>query len=154
MSQDRDFSPFSYESLSPEERQAQLADENVPVALKALLLFHEGLHLASAGNYQLAIALYDRSLEFIPDAFEVWYHKGVALSNCGRYKDAIASYQQALQLNPTYAEAYQNLGVVLLKLGLVPDSLAVFRKAIALHEQQNPTEAERLRQGLKEMGLV
>jgi hypothetical protein len=29
-----------------------------------------------------------------------------------------------------------------------------FKKAIALHEQQNPEEAKRLRQTLSEMGLL
>jgi len=77
------------------------------------------------------------------------YNLGMTLKALGCLKDATAAYQQAIQLNPTYAEAYQNLGVVLLKLGHVPESLAAFGSAIALHEQQNPGETKRLRQGLK-----
>lgn len=133
MSQDRDFSAFSDSSLTPEERQAQLSDENVPVALKALLLFHEGLHLASAGNYQLAIALYDRSLEFIPDAGEVWYYRGVALSNCGRYKDAIASYEQAINWKPDCYEAFTEKGYCLSVLGRHKEGLTCCDKAIKIN---------------------
>jgi tetratricopeptide (TPR) repeat protein len=72
----------------------------------------------------------------------------------GLFTDAIASYQKAIRLNPSYAEAYQNLGVVQLKVGNVQASLTAFGNAIVLHEQQNPQEAKRLRQGLREMGLV
>ncbi|MBD0362639.1 MAG: tetratricopeptide repeat protein, partial [Coleofasciculus sp. C3-bin4] len=71
----------------------------------------------------------------------------------GRLEEAIASYKQAIQLNPNYADAYQNLGVVLLKIGKVPESLSAFGKAIALHETKNPAEAQRLREGLQEMGF-
>jgi tetratricopeptide (TPR) repeat protein len=78
---------------------------------------------------------------------------GITLKTLGNFKDAIAAYQQAIVLNPTYAEAYQNLGVVLLKVGNAADSLAAFGKAIALHEQQNPTAAAQLRQGLQEMAF-
>jgi hypothetical protein len=35
----------------------------------------------------------------------------------------------------------------------MPESIAAFQKAIALHQSQNPQEAERLRQGLKEIGI-
>ncbi|HAX80795.1 MAG TPA: hypothetical protein DCY88_34395 [Cyanobacteria bacterium UBA11372] len=133
MSQDQDFSEFSYSRLTPEERQAQLVDENVPVALKALLLFHEGLHLANSGNYQLAIALYERSLEFIPDAFEVWYHKGVALSNLGRYKDAIAVYDKAIDWKPDCYEAFTEKGYCLSILGRHKEGLACCDKAIKIN---------------------
>ena len=133
MSQDRDFSEFSYSRLTPEERQAQLSDENVPIALKALLLFHEGLHLANSGNYQLAIALYDRSLEFIPDAGEVWYHKGVALSNLGRYKDAIAAYNRAIDWKPDCYEAFTEKAYCLSILDRHKEGLACCDKAIKIN---------------------
>lgn len=106
------------------------------------------------GDLTGAKTAYEMALQIDPNFVAAHYNLGMTLKAMGCLKDAIASYQQAIQLNPTYAEAYQNLGVVLLKLGLVPDSLAAFQRATALHEQQqNPAEAKRLRQGLKEMGL-
>jgi hypothetical protein len=45
--------------------------------------------------------------------------------------------------------------VVLLKIGKVPESLSAFGKAISLHEAHNNLpEAQRLRQGLQEMGFL
>lgn len=133
MSQNQDFSEFSYSRLTPEQRQAQLSDENLPVALKALLLFHEGLHLASSGNYQLAIALYDRSLEFVPDAFEVWYHQGVAWFNLGRYQDAIAAYDKAIDWKPDCYQALSEKGYCFSILGRHKEGLTYCDKAIKIN---------------------
>ena len=105
------------------------------------------------GDLTAAQTLYKRALQIDPTFAAGHYNLGMTLKALGCLKDAIAAYQRAIQLNPTYAEAYQNLGVVFLKLGQVPQSLAAFGSALALHEQQNPDEAKRLRQGLKEMGF-
>ena len=105
------------------------------------------------GDLPGAQLAYKMALQIDPNFVTGYYNLGMTLKAMGCFKDAIAAYQQAIQLNPTYAEAYQNLGVVLLKLGQVSQSLAAFGRAIALHEQQNPDEAKRLRQGLREMGF-
>ncbi len=79
---------------------------------------------------------------------------GMILKQMGQVPAAIAHYREAVRLQPDYADAYQNLGVALLKVGQVTPSMEAFQQAIALHEQQNPGEARRLRQGLKEMGFA
>lgn len=107
----------------------------------------------ASGDLMGAKTAYEMALQIDPNFATGHYNLGMTLKALGCLKDAIAAYQQAIRLNPTYAEAYQNLGVVTLKLGNVPDSLAAFGRAIALHEQHNPNEAERLRQGLKGMGF-
>lgn len=105
----------------------------------------------TSGDFLGAKTCYEMALQIDPNFAAGHYNLGITLKTLGNFKDAIAAYQQAIILNPTYAEAYQNLGVVLLKVGNVADSLAAFGKAIALHEQQNPTAAAQLRQGLKEI---
>lgn len=107
----------------------------------------------ASGDLSGAKTAYEMALQIDPNFAAGHYNLGMTLKALGCLKDAITAYHQAIQLNPTYAEAYQNLGVVLLKVGNVPESLAAFGRAITLHEQQNPSEAERLRQGLQEMGL-
>lgn len=82
------------------------------------------------------------------------YNLGMTFKAMGVMPDAIDHYRQAIALNPTYAEAYQNLGVTLLKVGAVQESLDAFAQAIALYESRDPLEAQRLRQGLIEMGLL
>ncbi|NJN58919.1 MAG: tetratricopeptide repeat protein [Leptolyngbyaceae cyanobacterium SL_5_9] len=107
----------------------------------------------ATGDLTGAKAIYEQALRVDPSFAMGHYNLGMALKAMGQLGEAIAHYQQAIQLNPNYAEAYQNLGVTLLKLGKVAESLAAFERAIALHQQHDPTEAQRLRQGLQEMGF-
>lgn len=110
--------------------------------------------LLSAGDVTNAKTAYEMALKIDPTLAVGHNNLGMTLKALGRFEDAIASYHKAIECNPDYADVYQNLGVVWLKLGKVPESLSAFRKAIALHESQNnPTEAQRLRQGLQGMGF-
>lgn len=109
--------------------------------------------LLSAGKLTTAKTVYETILKIDPSLPTGHNNLGMTLKALGQIEEAIASYQKAIDLNPDYGDAYQNLGVVLLKIGKVPESLSAFKKAIALHEKKNPAEAERLRQGLQEMGF-
>lgn len=109
--------------------------------------------LLSAGELTTAKAAYETTLKIDPCFAAGHNNLGMTFKALGQFVDAIASYKQAIALKPDYADAYQNLGVVLLKVGKVPESLSAFGVAIALHAKDNPTEAQRLRQGLQEMGF-
>ncbi|MEH2155213.1 glycosyltransferase [Nostoc sp.] len=110
--------------------------------------------LKAAGDLNGAKTAYATTLKIDPTFVVGHYNLAMIFKALGLFTDAIACYQNAIGLNPNYAEAYQNLGVVLLKIGNHQDSLTAFRKAIALHERYNPEEANRLRQGLREMELM
>ncbi|MBO3460205.1 tetratricopeptide repeat protein [Aetokthonos hydrillicola Thurmond2011] len=109
--------------------------------------------LKDTGDLKGAKAAYETALKIDPSFATGYCNLGMTLKAMHLYTDAVTAYQTAIQFNPNYAEAYQNLGVVLLKLGNVQYSLAAFRTAIALHQQDNPKEAKRLREGLQEMGF-
>jgi glycosyltransferase involved in cell wall biosynthesis len=110
--------------------------------------------LKDAGDLNNAKKAYETALKIDPNFAAGHYNLGMTLKALGQFVDAIACYQKAIKLNPYYAEAYQNLGVVQLKVGNVQASITAFKNAILLHEQYNPQEAARLRQGLYEMGLI
>ncbi|HEY9672215.1 MAG TPA: tetratricopeptide repeat protein [Waterburya sp.] len=110
--------------------------------------------LLNVGDLSNAKKAYETTLKIDPSFAAGHNNLGMVFKALGQLEGAIAAYQKAIELNPDYADAYQNLGVVLLKLGKVLESLAAFRKAIKLHESQNNlAEAQRLRQGLQEMGF-
>lgn len=109
--------------------------------------------LKGKGDLATAQKTYQTCLEIDPSFAIGHYNLGMTLKAKGQLEAAITHYQTAIQLDSNYAEAYQNLGVVLLKLGKAAEGLQAFRQAIELHQPHNPTEAERLRQGLLEMGL-
>lgn len=110
--------------------------------------------LLNVGDFTHAKMAYETTLKIDPSFVAGHNNLGMTLKALGQLEGAIASYQKAIALNPGYADAYQNLGVVLLKLGKVPESLTAFSQAIAFHESHNNVaEAQRLRQGLQEMGF-
>ncbi len=132
----------------------QQATQQPILALLKLAAYNNwGSVLKEQGDLAGAEAAYQTVLQLDPNFALGYYNLGLTLRAQGRLQGAVAAYQQALRLNPHHAEAYQNMGVVLLKLGSIPASLNAFRRAIALHQQQgNAAEADRLRQGLAEMG--
>lgn len=105
------------------------------------------------GDLNGAKLAYEIALQIDPNFVTAQYNLAMLLKALGAFPQAILAYQKAIALNPDYAEAYQNLGVVLLKVGQLNDGLTAFKHAITLHESQNPVEANRLRQGLEEMGF-
>lgn len=133
--------------------QAAIQQRILPT-LKLGALNNLGAILQAAGQLTPARQLYEQVIQVDPTFAPGHYNLGMVRKGLGDLAGAIAAYQQALQLNPNYAEAHQNLGVVYLKLGRIPESLDAFRTAIALHNQHNPAEAQRLRQGLLEIGFT
>lgn len=125
----------------------------IPSYLKLGALNNLGNLLQARGDFLAAKETYQTVIEIDSTLAVGHYNLGMTLKALGNFQGAIAAYQRAIQLNPGYAEAYQNLGVALLKVGQVPASLTAFAQAIALHEQQNPSEAARLRQGIQDLGL-
>jgi glycosyltransferase involved in cell wall biosynthesis len=110
--------------------------------------------LKIVGDLLEAKIAYETAIKIDPNFVIGYYNLGMVCKAMGLFTEAIDCYNNAINLNPDYAEAYQNLGVVLLKIGDVPGSLEAFEYAISLHQLNNPEEAQRLHQGLKEMGLL
>ncbi|GAX38062.1 glycosyltransferase [Nodularia sp. NIES-3585] len=110
--------------------------------------------LKASGDVKGAKIAYETTLKIDPNFVMGHYNLGMICKTLGLFTDAIACYQKAIRCNPSYAQAYQNLGVVQLKVGNVQASLTAFQNAILLYEQQHSAEANRLRQGLREMGLI
>ena len=84
------------------------------------------------GDFEGAIASWDKALEIKPDYHEAWNNRGNALSNLGRLEDAIASYDKALEIKPDYHEAWNNRGVALYRLGRLEEGIASLDKALEM----------------------
>ena len=109
--------------------------------------------LKIVGDLPGAKIAYETAIKIDPNFVFGYYNLGMVCKAMGLFTEAIDAYNNAINLHPDYAEAYPNLGVVLLKVGDVESSLEAFEYAISLHELNNPEEAQRLYQGLQEMGL-
>ena len=113
-----------------------------------------GSLLQSVGELETAQKVYQTALKIAPSFALGYYNLGMTLKAQGKLPEAIAAYRQAIHLDPNHAFAHQNLGVILYKTGLLSASIEAFRKAIALHQSQNTPEAEKLSQGLTEIGIT
>ena len=65
--------------------------------------------LARLGEYDRAIAVYERVLADYPNQPKGWMSYGHALKTVGRQADSIAAYRKALDLAPTLGEAWWSL---------------------------------------------
>ncbi|KOP27642.1 hypothetical protein AMR41_03900 [Hapalosiphon sp. MRB220] len=86
----------------------------------------------NAGDFEEAIASFDKAVEIKPDYHEAWFLCGVVLDNLGRYEDAIASYDKAVEIKPDYRLAWYNRGNALDNLGRYEDAIASFDKAVEI----------------------
>ena len=114
-----------------------------------------GSLLQSSGELKTALNIYKKALTIEPNFAMGYYNLGATLKALNDLSGAIEAYQKAISLEPEYAAAYQNLGVAWLKMGNLSAGLEAMEKAIGFHIQQNREEtAQKLRQGLEEMGLT
>jgi serine/threonine protein kinase len=93
-----------------------------PATSQAAELINQADRNREAGQYQKAIALYDKAIAINPNAAEAHWGRCYSLNSVQQPEDAIAACNQALALKPNYPEA-------------------LWSKGAALEQQQNPIEA-------------
>ncbi len=72
-----------------------------------------GIALAGKGQWDEAIACYQKAIELDPKHTNTHIFLGNALAATGRVDEAIVCYRQAIELDPKHAKAHGNLGAVL-----------------------------------------
>ena len=79
--------------------------------MKAYLLNKGGLAWYERGNYERAIADYNKAIEAYPRSAAAHSNRGLAWSMKGEYDRAIADCDTAIELNPNLSAAYVNRGI-------------------------------------------
>ena len=100
-------------------------------------LINNGNTLASKGNYNGAIAMYNQVLERDPNNIKALYDKGKALTLLAKFapslnSEAIATYDKILSLDPNNIGALYNRGNDLAKLGNYNGAIANYDKILSL----------------------
>ncbi|MEO8334482.1 MAG: tetratricopeptide repeat protein [bacterium] len=88
--------------------------------------------LFAKGEFDDAIAHYERSLALDPAYADGHNNLGVALASKGRLDEAIAHYRRALGLRPAYADAHSNWGAVVARQGDLPRAIEHYREALVI----------------------
>jgi tetratricopeptide (TPR) repeat protein len=91
--------------------------------------FKEGLEFGDLGQYNEALASFDKVIESNPSVSEAWNNRGIVLINLGRYEEAIVSYEKAIENNPRDSTAWLNRGVALENLRRYEEAVASYEKA-------------------------
>jgi len=99
----------------------------------------EGNQYLLQGEFEQAIAAYQKAIELNPNDTEAYLNRGQAYAiGSGQYDLAIADYNKVIKINPRDAQAYFKRGKVYKQKGEFDRAISDYSKAIEL----NPNYAE------------
>jgi len=98
----------------------------------AVALNNQGVVYNEAGEYQKAIATFDRAVELDPGLALSYSNRGWAYVELGQYEKVIADCSKAIALDPDLALPYSNRGLAYMELGQYEKAITDFDKAIEL----------------------
>ena len=78
--------------------------------------FNLGLKQVSGGEFDKAIASWEKALQIDPNLSEAWHNRGSALGRLGKYSEAVESFQKALTINPNNYQAWNDRAHALYQL--------------------------------------
>ncbi|OPX72736.1 MAG: lipoprotein NlpI [Methanoregulaceae archaeon PtaU1.Bin059] len=102
------------------------------ISHQAEYAFRVGTESAHKGDYQGALAQFDRALSSDPHFAMAWHEKGNCLDELGRCEEALSSYDTAIQLDPHHAEAWFNKGLTLKKMGREKEAYSCMNRGVDL----------------------
>jgi tetratricopeptide (TPR) repeat protein len=94
--------------------------------------FHLGLHQASLGDLEGAVASWEKALELNPNMAQAWHNRGSALGNLGKLDEAIESFNRALALNPDDYQTWNGKGSALYNANRPQEAIQCWDKVIEL----------------------
>jgi tetratricopeptide (TPR) repeat protein len=92
----------------------------------------EGNLLHNAGNYEGALAAYDRALLLDPHLSYAYLHKSHSFGRLRRYQEALFACEQALRLDPYNAYAHSTKGAALTNLRRFEEAIIACNEALRL----------------------
>ena len=114
-------------------------------AESATFYYNRGVEELEKGQYDRAIADYNKALKLNPKSYKAYLGKGVVYSSKGQYDRAIADFNKAIKLNPRYGEAYNNRAVAYYAKKEYDKAWEDVRKAQSLGCKVHPKFLEMLR---------
>jgi serine/threonine protein kinase len=88
------------------------------------------------GDYDGAIAAYDRAISANPDRPEPWYKKGHACLELKRYEEAKQCYEKVLELKPNHVRCLGDRGLLMFILKDYAQSFLSYERCLELDPNQ------------------
>lgn len=98
----------------------------------ALTYYNIACEQLKSGQYEKALANYEKARQMKPDMAKILNGCGSALNGLGRYDEAVSRYREALRLEPERPEIHANLGITLVNLKRIDEAIKEFHEAIRL----------------------
>ena len=103
------------------------------------------------GDYDHAIADFDKAIQLKRDNATAYNNRGIAYAKKGDYNRAIADFDMAIQLQPDLAKSYGNRGLAYKLKGENDKAIADFRKVLEL--SNDPSLRQSAENELNEFGV-
>ena len=99
--------------------------------------------LYKKGQYEQAIALYDKAIQKDPQYETAYANKGLALGGLQRYPEALAALTKAIELDPKDAWSYSQRAYMYSQLGKYEEAVLDYDKAIEFDPQDKSAYASK-----------
>jgi len=109
------------------------AKKSIGIRPNPTLYFRRGMNASNKGDFEEAIANFNKAIELKPDYADAYLFSGNAKCELKRYISAINNFDKALELRPDNALAYFNRAVAKGKLQDYEGEIDDYSKAISLY---------------------
>ena len=99
----------------------------------ANLLMQRAMACVQAGQYELALSLFDKLVALEPDWAEAWNQRATTRFLTGDTDGAMADIGRVMKLEPRHFGALAGMGMILQGAGLDKGALEIFNKALAIY---------------------
>jgi tetratricopeptide (TPR) repeat protein len=99
----------------------------------ANLLMQRSTVSMQAGNYPMALSLFDKLVALEPDWAEAWNQRAATRFLAGDMDGAMADINRVLKLEPRHFGALAGMGMMLHASGLEKSALEIFKEALGIY---------------------
>ncbi|MEZ7813887.1 MAG: tetratricopeptide (TPR) repeat protein [Paracoccaceae bacterium] len=97
-----------------------------------LLNNFDGILRVEAGDLELAVNYFKKSIKIKPDFADAYNNMATAQKKLGQIELAMECFERAIQIRPDYVEAHYNLGLVALENDNLVTAIESFKRAVHL----------------------
>ena len=105
----------------------------------AKLAYNEANNNFKKGQFDAALASYDKAIALDPNKSQAFYGKGLTLARLRNNDEALVAYQKALAIDPSNEQAYSAMGSLYNSIGKYNEAIEAYKKAVDLNQTRYTT---------------
>lgn len=130
------------ESINDISNSSRSINKNVPKP-QAYDHFIAGYNFYKQGNYNNALAEYNKAIEDDPNNNDIYYYRGTTFLKTGENDKALSDFKKSIELDPHHFESYRNLDWVFAKQGKWDAIISYWSEFIQLEPEHAQAYLER-----------